>query len=67
MDYVDWLPAGRVAFPSIKPSMRTISLRLPVPMINRLKSLANQRDVPSLSIPAEDVFSRAAGARNPLR
>ena len=49
-EYLDWPKAQRVAFPNLKPSMRTISVRLPVPMINRLKLLANQRDVPYQSL-----------------
>lgn len=49
-EYLDWPKARRVAFPNLKPSTRTISVRLPVPMINRLKLLANQRDVPYQSL-----------------
>ena len=48
--YIDWTKAQRVAFPQLKPSVRTISLRLPVTMIARLKLLANQRDVPYQSL-----------------
>jgi predicted DNA binding CopG/RHH family protein len=46
MDYVDWRQGERVTFPNLKPSVRTISLRLPVSMITSLKTLANARDVP---------------------
>jgi len=49
-DYVDWDKAERVTFPNLKPSLRTISLRLPVSMLVRLKTLANQRDVPYQSL-----------------
>jgi predicted DNA binding CopG/RHH family protein len=49
-DYLDWTKAERAAFPHLKPSLRTISLRLPVTMIARLKRLANQRDVPYQSL-----------------
>ncbi len=49
-EYFDWSNARRVGFPNLKPSTRTISLRLPVPMIQRLKLLANQRDVPYQSL-----------------
>ena len=48
--YVDWSRAKRVALPNLKPTLRTISVRLPVPMIARLKLLANQRDVPYQSL-----------------
>jgi predicted DNA binding CopG/RHH family protein len=50
MDYVEWSKAERVLFPNVKPSVRTISLRLPVSMIAALKALANQRDVPYQSL-----------------
>jgi predicted DNA binding CopG/RHH family protein len=49
-DYVDWSKAERAIFPNLKPSVRTISLRLPVSMIAALKALANQRDVPYQSL-----------------
>jgi predicted DNA binding CopG/RHH family protein len=49
-EYVDWAKAKRVAFPNLKPSVRTISVRLPVMMIARLKMLAHQRDVPYQSL-----------------
>jgi len=50
MDYVDWSKAERVVFPNLKPSARTISLRLPETMIENLKLLANKRDVPYQSL-----------------
>ena len=37
-------------FPNLKPTMKTISLRLPEPMLNNLKVLANERDVPYQSL-----------------
>jgi predicted DNA binding CopG/RHH family protein len=48
--YLDWPKGRRVTFPNLKPSVRTISVRLPVPMINRLKLLANRRDIPYQSL-----------------
>ncbi len=36
--------------PNLKPSLRTISLCLPVSMIEDLKVLANKRDVPYQSL-----------------
>ena len=47
---IDWTKAERAVFADLKPSLRTISLRLPVTMIARLKLLANQRDVPYQSL-----------------
>ena len=45
-DYIDWKQAKRVTFSKLKPSLRTISLRLPEMMIEELKLLANKMDVP---------------------
>jgi predicted DNA binding CopG/RHH family protein len=49
-DYVDWSKAKRAVFPNLKPSTRTISLRLPESIIAALKVLANKRDVPYQSL-----------------
>jgi predicted DNA binding CopG/RHH family protein len=49
-DFIDWQAAQRRRFPNLKPSLRTISLRLPVSMIEELKILANKRDVPYQSL-----------------
>ena len=48
--FVDWRKGGRRTFPNLKPTLRTISLRLPVYMIEDLKVLANKRDVPYQSL-----------------
>jgi len=48
--FIDWRTAGRRKFPNLKPTLRTISLRLPVAMIEDLKVLANKRDVPYQSL-----------------
>ena len=49
-DLIDWSKAKRARFPSLKPSTRTISLRLPQMLIDELKILANKRDVPYQSL-----------------
>jgi len=49
-DYIDWSKAERVTLPNLKPSVKTISLRLPEAMIAELKLLANKRDVPYQSL-----------------
>ena len=41
---------GKAVFPDLKPSLKTISLRLPEFMIEELKILANKRDVPYQSL-----------------
>jgi len=49
-EYVDWRGVERQRLPNLKPSLRTISLRLPVSMLEELKILANMRDVPYQSL-----------------
>ncbi|HAJ27539.1 MAG TPA: hypothetical protein DCG53_09905 [Syntrophus sp. (in: bacteria)] len=49
-DNIDWSKARRVLLPNIKPSLRTISLRLPEIMLEELKLIANKRDVPYQSL-----------------
>jgi uncharacterized DUF497 family protein/predicted DNA binding CopG/RHH family protein len=49
-EFIDWQSAQRRKFPNLKPSLRTISVRLPVSMIEDLKILANKRDVPYQSL-----------------
>jgi predicted DNA binding CopG/RHH family protein len=49
-DHVDWSRAQRVHLPNLKPSTKTISLRLPVSLLERIKVAANRRDVPYQSL-----------------
>jgi predicted DNA binding CopG/RHH family protein len=49
-EFIDWQAAQKRRFPNLKPSLRTISLRLPVSMIEDLKVLAHKRDVPYQSL-----------------
>ena len=49
-EYLDWRHAQRVWFPNLKPSTKTISLRLPEGMLEALKVLAHERDVPYQSL-----------------
>lgn len=49
-DYLDWTKARRAAFPNLKPSTQTISLRLPQHLLDSIKSAANSRDVPYQSL-----------------
>jgi len=50
LDYFDKRNAKRVIMPNLKPSVKTISLRLPEIMLEELKLLANKRDVPYQSL-----------------
>ena len=49
-DYVNWDSAEKVVLPKLKPTTKTISLRLPEPMLNDLRLIANKRDVPYQSL-----------------
>jgi len=49
-DYLDWKSAERVTLSKLKPSTKTISLRLPESMIEELKLLANKKDIPYQSL-----------------
>jgi len=49
-EYIDWKEARRVVLSKLKPSLKTISLRLPEFMLEELKLLANKRDVPYQSL-----------------
>lgn len=59
-EYVDWSQAQFVRFPNLKPSTETISLRLPAPLLDDLKALANKRDVPYQSLLKVFVADRVA-------
>jgi predicted DNA binding CopG/RHH family protein len=43
--HVDWSKASRAVFPNLRPSTRTISLRLPESTLEALKVLARKKDV----------------------
>ncbi|MQM32775.1 MAG: hypothetical protein CRU78_20720 [Candidatus Accumulibacter phosphatis] len=49
-DYQDWSKARRVVLPSLKPTTKTISLRLPQHLLDSIKAAANARDVPYQSL-----------------
>ena len=49
-EYIDWESAEELILPNLKPSLKTISLRLPEHLLNELKFLANKKDVPYQSL-----------------
>lgn len=49
-DYVDWSKAETISLPNLKPSTKTISLRLPETLLDRIKIEANKRDMPYQSL-----------------
>ena len=63
-EYVDWSKARRITFPSLRPSTATISLRLPQSLLNELRTLANERDVPYQSLLKVFLAERVAKERD---
>ncbi len=49
-ELIDWSQAKRVRLPNLKPSTQSISLRLPLHTLERIKAAANARDVPYQSL-----------------
>ncbi len=49
-EYIDWSKAESVTLSNLKPSVRSISIRLPEIMVEELKLLAHKRDVPYQSL-----------------
>lgn len=49
-EFIDWKKAKKVVLPNLKPSVKTISIRLPEMMLEELKLLANKRDIPYQSL-----------------
>lgn len=50
VDYIDWELSEKTIFPNLKPSSKTISLRIPEYILDELKMLARKRDVPYQSL-----------------
>lgn len=63
-EYIDWASAKPRKLVRVKPSLKTISLRLPVSMIADLKILANRRDVPYQSLLKVFLAERLAQERS---
>ncbi len=49
-DYVDWNQADSIILPKLKPTTRTISLRISASMLEKIRLVANKRDVPYQSL-----------------
>jgi len=66
-DYFDWSRAVRPTLPDLRPSTAVISIRLPVPLLEELKVLANKRDVPYQSLMKVFLAERIARERRRKR
>jgi len=49
-DYVNWSQGRNVVLPHLRPTLKTISVRLPAALVQELKLLAHKRDVPYQSL-----------------
>lgn len=49
-EFVDWDNAEAVILPNLKPSTKTISLRLSGSMLDKIRLIAHKRDVPYQSL-----------------
>ena len=69
-EYVDWSRARKVVLSDLRPTLKTISLRLPASLLEELKLLANRQDVPYQSLLkmflAERVRQELAGTRRTM-
>jgi predicted DNA binding CopG/RHH family protein len=66
LDYFDTGTAQRAIFPNLKPKLRSISLRLPVDMIEQLKVIANRQDVPYQSLIKTYIKREITSERQPF-
>jgi len=49
-EYLEWSKSELVSLPNLKPSTKTISLRLPEGLLDSIKIEANKRDMPYQSL-----------------
>ena len=67
VDFFDWDRSVEGSFPALKPSTTTISVRLPAAMLEDLKALANEQDVPYQSLLKMFLAERIAREREQRR
>jgi predicted DNA binding CopG/RHH family protein len=49
-DYIDWSQAQPTTAPNLRPTLKSISLRIPESLLERIKQLASKKDVPYQSL-----------------
>jgi len=67
LDYFDAKDFKSASFPNLKPSLKSISIRLPEGMLAELKTLANKKDVPYQSLAKIYLARQIALERGSLR
>ena len=50
LDYMDQASASRRTFPDLRPTLKSVSIRLPEDMVEQLKVLAHKKDIPYQSL-----------------
>ena len=48
--YLEYRTGSRTLFPNLRPSVKTISIRVPESLLGALKMLAHKRDIPYQSL-----------------
>ncbi len=66
-EYIDWDQAEQMDFPDLKPSVKSISIRLPQSLLNDLKTLANKKDVPYQSLMKMYLASKVSEEMTPYK
>ena len=61
-EFVDWDKAETVVLPKLKPTTRTISIRISASMLDKIRLVANKRDVPYQSLIKSFLQERIDGA-----
>ena len=59
-EYVDWNKAERASFPNLKLTSKSVTVRLPQSMIDRLKIKAHKKDVPYQSLMKDILYKGLA-------
>ena len=72
LDYFDSGSIIKASFPSLRPSLKSISIRVPSDMLAELKTLANKKDVPYQSLAKmylarQIAIERGASSRSALK
>jgi len=72
LDYFDPSSIKRASFPNLKPSLKSISIRVPSDMLAELKVLANKKDVPYQSLAKvylarQIALERGSASRSPRK
>jgi predicted DNA binding CopG/RHH family protein len=67
LDHFDSSSIRRTTFPNLKPSLKSISIRVPSDMLAELKTIANKKDVPYQSLAKVYLARQIALDRGSLR